>query len=81
MMVIINSEAVARELLDKRSAIYSDRMAVPTNELYVLLVIEVHPAVIDLLMRQSWSGFQYCVPSVQRDSATTPQGLPSSPEG
>ena len=32
-MVIINSEAVARELLDKRSAIYSDRPAVPTNEL------------------------------------------------
>ena len=39
-MVIINSEAVARELLDKRSAIYSDRPALPTNELYVLLVSE-----------------------------------------
>ena len=39
-MVVINSEAVARELLDKRSAIYSDRPALPTNELYVLLVSE-----------------------------------------
>ncbi|OJA16754.1 hypothetical protein AZE42_12640 [Rhizopogon vesiculosus] len=32
-MIIINSETVARELLDKRSAIYSDRPVVRTNEL------------------------------------------------
>jgi len=32
-MVIINSEAVARELLDKRSAIYSDRPVIRTGEL------------------------------------------------
>jgi len=41
-MVIINSEAVARELLDKRSAIYSDRPVIPTNDLYVALVIYHH---------------------------------------
>jgi len=39
-MVTINSEAVARELLDKRSAIYSDRPVIPTNDLYVALVID-----------------------------------------
>ncbi|KAG1772052.1 cytochrome P450 [Suillus occidentalis] len=32
-MIIINSESIARELLDKRSAIYSDRPVIPTNEL------------------------------------------------
>jgi hypothetical protein len=36
-MIIINSESIARELLDKRSAIYSDRPVIPTNEMYVLL--------------------------------------------
>ena len=41
-MVIINSEAVARELLDKRSAIYSDRPVIPTNDLYVALAIDHH---------------------------------------
>ncbi|KAG2141287.1 cytochrome P450 [Suillus clintonianus] len=34
--IIINSEAIARELLDKRSAIYSDRPVIRTNELYGL---------------------------------------------
>jgi len=43
-MVIINSEAVARELLDKRSAIYSDRPAIPTNDMYVALVMDHHSA-------------------------------------
>jgi hypothetical protein len=38
-MIIINSEAVARELLDKRSIIYSDRPVIATNESYVSLVI------------------------------------------
>ncbi|KAG2346057.1 cytochrome P450 [Suillus weaverae] len=32
-MIIINSESIARELLDKRSAIYSDRPVIPTNEI------------------------------------------------
>ncbi|KAG0701453.1 cytochrome P450 [Suillus ampliporus] len=32
-MIIINSETIARELVDKRSAIYSDRPTIPTNEL------------------------------------------------
>jgi hypothetical protein len=32
-MIIINSESIARELLDKRSAIYSDRPVIPTNEM------------------------------------------------
>ncbi|KAJ8592746.1 cytochrome P450 [Rhizopogon salebrosus TDB-379] len=32
-MIIISSESVARELLDKRSAIYSDRPVIRTNEL------------------------------------------------
>jgi len=32
-MIIINSETVARELLGKRSAIYSDRPVIRTNEL------------------------------------------------
>jgi hypothetical protein len=35
-MIVLNSETVARELLDKRSAIYSDRPVVRTNDLYVL---------------------------------------------
>jgi hypothetical protein len=41
-IVTINSEAVARELLDKRSAIYSDRPVIPTNDLYVALVLIDH---------------------------------------
>ncbi|KAG1893639.1 cytochrome P450 [Suillus fuscotomentosus] len=32
-MIIINSESIARELLDKRSAIYSDRPVIPTSEM------------------------------------------------
>ncbi|KAG1729369.1 cytochrome P450 [Suillus lakei] len=32
-LIIINSETIARELLDKRSAIYSDRPAIRINEL------------------------------------------------
>ena len=40
-MVIINSETVARELLEKRSVIYSDRPVIPTNDLYVAPVIEL----------------------------------------
>ncbi|KAG1742276.1 cytochrome P450 [Suillus paluster] len=32
-LVVINSENIARELLDKRSAIYSDRPVIRTNEL------------------------------------------------
>jgi cytochrome P450 len=32
-MIIINSESIARELLDKRSGIYSDRPVIPTNEI------------------------------------------------
>ncbi|KAJ8591656.1 cytochrome P450, partial [Rhizopogon salebrosus TDB-379] len=32
-MIVLNSETVARELLDKRSAIYSDRPVVRTNDL------------------------------------------------
>ncbi|KAG1858561.1 cytochrome P450 [Suillus subluteus] len=32
-MIIINSESIARELLDKRSGIYSDRPVIPTNEM------------------------------------------------
>ncbi|KAG1748085.1 cytochrome P450 [Suillus lakei] len=32
-MIIINSESIARELLDKRSAVYSDRPVIPTNEI------------------------------------------------
>jgi len=35
-MIIINSDAIARELLNKRSAIYSDRPVIRTQELYVL---------------------------------------------
>jgi hypothetical protein len=77
--MIINSESVARELMDKRSAIYSDRPVVRTNELYVLLVIIQQ--VLDLLTRQDWNGFQYYIPSVWRNIATTPHDLPPSPEG
>ncbi|KAG2148907.1 cytochrome P450 [Suillus clintonianus] len=32
-MIIISSEAIARELLDRRSAIYSSRPVIPTNEM------------------------------------------------
>ncbi|KAG1726305.1 cytochrome P450 [Suillus lakei] len=35
-LIIINSETIARELLDKRSAIYSDRPVIRTNELFGL---------------------------------------------
>jgi hypothetical protein len=77
--MIINSESVARELMDKRSAIYSDRPVVRTNELYVLLVIIQQD--LDLLTRQDWNGFQYYIPSVWRHTATTPHDLPPSPEG
>ena len=46
-MIIINSETAARELLDKRSAIYSDRPVLRTNELYVLVIIQL---VFDILI-------------------------------
>ncbi|KAG1805432.1 uncharacterized protein BJ212DRAFT_1215246, partial [Suillus subaureus] len=32
-MIIINSESITQELLDKHSAIYSDRPIIPTNEM------------------------------------------------
>ncbi|KAG2134135.1 cytochrome P450 [Suillus clintonianus] len=35
-MIVINSEAIARELLDKRSINYSGRPFIPTNEIYGL---------------------------------------------
>lgn len=35
--IVINSEQIARDLLDVRSQNYSDRPEIPTNELYVLL--------------------------------------------
>ena len=50
-MIIINSETAARELLDKRSAIYSDRPVLRTNELYVLVIIQFLLLNLDLLMR------------------------------
>jgi hypothetical protein len=46
-MIIINSESIARELLDKRSAIYSDRPVIPTNEMYVLLSSLVRAGELD----------------------------------
>lgn len=46
-MIIISSETVARELLDKHSAIYSDRPAIRSSELYVLFIIV--QSVLDLL--------------------------------
>jgi len=36
-LIIINSESVARELLERRSAIYSDRPVVGTSDMYVNL--------------------------------------------
>lgn len=33
--IVINSEKVARALMDQRSAIYSDRPFIATNKLYV----------------------------------------------
>lgn len=78
-MIIINSDAIARELLNKRSAIYSDRPVIRTQELYVLLLM-IQP-VLDLLMMQSWTDFQYWAASVWRDFAATSQDFPSSHEG
>ncbi|OJA18086.1 hypothetical protein AZE42_04180 [Rhizopogon vesiculosus] len=43
-MVVISSETIARELLDKRSAIYSDRPVFRTSELYAIIHL-----VLDLL--------------------------------
>jgi hypothetical protein len=37
-LIVINSETIARELLDKRSANYSSRPVIRTNELYALSV-------------------------------------------
>jgi len=79
-MIVINSDSVARELLNKRSAIYSDRPVIHTTELYVLLVIVIFSD-IDRLARQVWTVFQYWTPSVWRNSATTPEDFPSSLEG
>ena len=60
-MIVINSDSIARELLNKRSAIYSDRPVVYTTELYVLLVIVID---IDRFARQVCTVFQYWTPSV-----------------
>jgi hypothetical protein len=78
-LIIINSETIARELLDKRSANYSSRPVIRTNELYVLLVFI--QSVLHPLTMQGWTGFQYCAPSVWRDFTTTSQDFPSSPQG
>jgi hypothetical protein len=78
-MIIINSETIARELLDKRSANYSTRPIIRTNELCVLPVC-IH-FVLRQLMMQIWNGFQYCIPSVWGDFTTTSQDLPSDPQG
>jgi hypothetical protein len=61
-MVVISSETVARDLLDKRSAIYSDRPVIRTSEMYALLIV-IHP-VLDVLPGQSWIRLQHCAPSV-----------------
>jgi hypothetical protein len=61
-LIIINSETIAQELLEKRSANYSSRPVFRTNELYALPVFiqfVFHP-----LMTQSWTGFHYCNTSV-----------------
>jgi len=62
-MIVINSDAIARELLNKRSATYSDCPIIHTTELYVLLVIIIFSD-IDRLARQVWTVFQYWTPSV-----------------
>jgi hypothetical protein len=77
-LIIINSEAIARELLDKRSANYSTRPDIRTNELYALPVIiqfALHP-----LTMQIWTVFQYCVPSIWRNFTESSQDLSSSPQ-
>ncbi|KAG2080713.1 uncharacterized protein F5147DRAFT_591345 [Suillus discolor] len=61
-MIIINSETIAQELLEKCSVNYSTRPVLCTNELYVLSVFiqfVLHPLTI-----QSWTGFQFCDASV-----------------
>ena len=47
-IVIINSMEIARHLLDKRGAIYSDRPAVPAYEVFVS-----HPVSINLMFLES----------------------------
>jgi hypothetical protein len=37
--IVVNSEIVARALMDQRSAIYSDRPFIATNKLYVWFYI------------------------------------------
>ena len=41
--VIVNSAKIARDLLEKRGSIYSDRPVVPALELYVLFSLSTIP--------------------------------------
>jgi hypothetical protein len=78
-LIVIKSETIARELLDKRSADYSSRPVIRTNELYALSVFI--QSVLYQLMMQDWTGFQYFAPSVWGDFKTASQDLSSSPQG
>jgi hypothetical protein len=78
-LIIISSETIARELLDKRSANYSSRPVIRTNQLYTLpLFIQ---SVLHPLTMQVWTGFQYYAPSVWGDFTTASEDLSSSPQG
>ncbi|KAG2151674.1 uncharacterized protein EDB93DRAFT_1083127 [Suillus bovinus] len=55
-LIVINSEVIAQELLDRRSAKYSTRPIFRTNELYVFIQSVLHQ-----LIMQIWTGFQYCM--------------------
>ncbi|KAG2060354.1 hypothetical protein BDR06DRAFT_948502 [Suillus hirtellus] len=61
-LIIINSETIAQELLEKRSADCSTRPVIRTNELYALPVF-IHFVFHPLIM-QSWTGFHYWSASV-----------------
>ncbi|KAG1792684.1 cytochrome P450 [Suillus plorans] len=64
-LIIINSETIARELLDRRSGTYFTRPVIRTNELYILPGF-IHFVLYQLKM-QSWRVFQSCIPSVWRN--------------
>ncbi|KAG2063719.1 hypothetical protein BDR04DRAFT_1037237, partial [Suillus decipiens] len=75
-LIVIKSETIAWELLDKHSADYSSCPVIHTNELYALSVF-IQSVLYQLMM----PGFQYFAPSIWGDFKTASQDLSSSPQG
>jgi cytochrome P450 len=57
VIVVLNSAQAAKDLLEKRSKIYSDRPAIPFYEMRVFIIQDRVPASYFRLIRMGWEWF------------------------